>query len=85
MKSISKEGLFINNGIEPNEFNSEMVYKMIRNNNVDYESLSKENIVKMILGYVNSNKKFESNLLNKKKVRDVKSKNFENKGNSKLS
>jgi hypothetical protein len=70
LKQINKDNLLKSNGIDPNKYNSDRVYKMIKKNKLAYNSLNKDSILTMILNYEKYSKgsKGES-LLSKKTAR----------------
>lgn len=67
------------NGIDPNKYNSDKVYKMIKKFRIAYNSLNKESILSMIQGFEKSSKngKGESGMLLKNKTSRKKAVNFE--------
>ncbi len=78
MKIINKEGLLRDKGVSFDEYNADKVYKMIRNMDIKYDNLNKENVVNMILNNVNSSNRSEG-LLCKKKFRKEKPKSLKSK------
>jgi len=46
---INKDNLLKKKNISPNKYNSDILYKMIKNDKVPYVSLSKETILNLIL------------------------------------
>jgi hypothetical protein len=56
LKQINKDNLLKANGIDPNKYNSDRVYKMIKKNKIPYNSLNKEAMLGMILNYEKNNK-----------------------------
>jgi hypothetical protein len=68
LKQINKDNLLKSNGIDPNKYNSDRVYKMIKKNKIPYNSLNKEAILGMIINYEKNTK------LGKSEVQMLKSK-----------
>jgi hypothetical protein len=71
LKNINKDGLLKNNGIDPNKFNSDRIYKMIKRYKVPYNSLTKESVLNLINNFEKNTKntKLEANLLKNKTSR----------------
>jgi hypothetical protein len=71
LKQINKDNLLKTNGIDPNKYNSDRVYKMIKKNKIPYNSLNKDNILTMILNFEKNNKggKLDTHLLKSKTAR----------------
>lgn len=69
LKQINKDGLLKQNGIDPNKFNSDKVYKMIKKFKIPYNSLNKDSILKMIISQEKSNKGTGNNILGTKTKR----------------
>ena len=62
-------------GIDPNKYNSDKIYKMIKKFKIPYNNLTKESIMNMIFNFEKNTKnpKFENNFLksktNRKKIK----------------
>lgn len=56
LKQINKDNLLKANGIDPNKYNSDRVYKMIKKNKIAYNNLNKEAILAMIINYEKNHK-----------------------------
>jgi hypothetical protein len=71
LKNINKDGLLKSNGIDPNKYNSDKIYKMIKKFKVPYNSLTKESVLAMINNFEKNSKnsKFDTNLLKNKITR----------------
>ena len=71
LKNINKDGLLKSNGIDPNKYNSDKIYKMIKKFKVPYNSLTKESVLAMINNFEKNSKnsKFDTNLLKAKTTR----------------
>jgi hypothetical protein len=68
LKNLNKEKALKNNNLNPDEYNAEKVYKIIKKMNVPYNSLNKDIILKIIINNENgtNNNIFETlNLQNK--------------------
>jgi hypothetical protein len=68
LKNINKDGLLKNIGIDPNKYDSDKIYKMIKKFKVPYNSLTKENVLAMINNFEKNSRssKFDYNLLKNK-------------------
>jgi len=77
LKQINKDNMLKSNGIDPNKYNSDRVYKMIKKNKLPYNSLNKEAILAMIMNYEKNNKQGKSEIqMLKSKTSRRKTKNY---------
>jgi hypothetical protein len=69
LKQINKDSMLKTSGIDPNKYNSDRVYKMIKKNKIPYNNLNKEAIMGMILNHEKNTRSESAMNKNKKKSR----------------
>jgi hypothetical protein len=71
LKNINKDNLLKSHGIDPNKYNSDKIYKMIKKFKIPYNTLTKESILTMILNFEKNAKvgKVENTFLKNKTLR----------------
>lgn len=89
LKLINRDNLLKNNNIDPNKYNSDKVYKIIKKFKIPYNTLTKDSILTLILNFDKNSKngKIENSnflLKNKQILKKNKDKNKENLYNEKI-